>query len=437
MSNVDLIEQLENLGLVAQKSSDDELREHLRSGPKTVYCGFDPTADSLQAGNLVPLLALRRFQLAGHKPILLIGGATGMIGDPGGRTSERQLNPAETVQAFVEKIKPQASRFLDFDCGDKSAILVNNDDWTKSLTVIDYLRNIGKHFSVNAMIQKESVKRRLQDDSVGISYTEFSYTVLQSYDYAVLNEKYNCTVQIGGSDQWGNIVSGIDLVRRLHGNQVYALTFPLVTQADGTKFGKSEGHAVWLDPEKTSPFSFYQFWRNTDDRDVIRFLKTFTFLEAQELKEIEEAHELNPGNRQAHTKLAEEITQLVHGEEGLVAAERITEALFAGKLQSLTEADLRQLALDGLENTQVAAEEVKLLDMLVETGLALTPRGEVTLGQARKLLKSNAVSVNGVKVDDEDYILSNSAAFFNRYFILQKGKKNHHLVELRAKKSVA
>lgn len=432
MSNVDLIEQLESLGLIAQKSSDEELREHLGSGSKTVYCGFDPTAESLQAGNLVPLLALRRFQLAGHRPILLIGGATGMIGDPGGKTSERQLNPVETVEAFVEKIKPQASRFLDFDCGENSAILVNNADWMRSLTVIDYLRDIGKHFSVNAMIQKETVKRRLEDDSSGISYTEFSYTVLQSYDFAVLNEKYNCTLQIGGSDQWGNIVSGVDLVRRLHGNQAYAVTFPLVTKADGTKFGKTEGHSLWLDPKKTSPFTFYQFWKNTDDRDAIRFLKVFTFLDGKELQELEEAHKQNPGRREAHTKLAQEITRLVHGEEGLLAAERITEALFAGQLQRLTKTDLGQLALDGLEHTRVTTEEVKLIDMLVESGLAVTPRGEVTVGQARKLLKSNAVSVNGVKIDDEDYVLDKKSAFFGRYFIIQKGKKNHHLVELNA-----
>jgi tyrosyl-tRNA synthetase len=422
--------QLRDLGLIAQVSNEEALNEHLLSGNRTVYCGFDPTADSLHVGNLVPLLALRRFQLQGHKPILLVGGATGMIGDPGGRTDERELKSADVVEAFVEKIRVQASKFLDFDCGENSAVLVDNMEWTRDLSVIDYLRDIGKHFSVNAMVQKESVRRRLEDESTGISYTEFSYMILQSYDYVVLNRKYNCSIQMGGSDQWGNITSGMDLIRRMEGRQAFAITYPLITKSDGTKFGKSAGDAIWLDSAKTTPFSFYQFWRNSSDEDVMHFLKIFTFLDIAELKRLEDAHQQDPGARSAHISLAAEVTRLVHGEDGLEAAERITEAMFTNSLSSLSEVDLEQLAQDGMSSTRIDAEEAKLLDVLVDSGLAVTPRGEVTAGQARKLIKSNAVSVNGVKVASEDEILTRSEALHGRFHIVQKGKKQHHLVVL-------
>lgn len=433
MGNVDLIKQLENLGLVAQKSSDEDLREHLRTGCRTVYCGFDPTAASLHVGNLVPLLALRRFQLAGHRPILLIGGATGMIGDPKA-TAERELKSQQVVREYAESMTRQAMRFLDFDCGDRSAIVVNNADWTENLTVVDYLRDIGKHFSVNTMIQKETIRRRLEDDSSGISYTEFSYMVLQSYDFVVLNRDYDCTLQMGGSDQWGNITMGIDLVRRIQSRQAYALTYPLMTKADGTKFGKSEAGTIWLDEKKTSPYSFYQFWLNTDDKDVINFLKIFTFLSLDEIRELEANHEQDPGKRAAHISLAVQVTRLVHGDAGLSAAQRITEALFSNRLEELSDKDLQQLALDGLETTSVDVDGVSLMDMLVEAKLAVTPRGEVTSGQARKLLKSNAVSVNGIKISDENFLLEQKSALHGRYHILQKGKKNHHLVIMNCQK---
>jgi len=253
----DLLGKLRALGLIAQVSSEADLVAHLQAESRTVYCGFDPTADSLHIGNLVPLLALRRFQLAGHKPILLVGGATGMIGDPGGRSTERELKSVREVQDFVIKIRQQASAFLDFDCGENSAIVVDNAEWTEKLTVIDFLRDIGKHFSVNAMIQKEAVRRRLEDESQGISYTEFSYMILQSYDFVVLNQRYDCTIQMGGSDQWGNITSGMDLIRRMNGRHAHAITYPLITNADGTKFGKIMGNAVWLDRQKTSPYRFF------------------------------------------------------------------------------------------------------------------------------------------------------------------------------------
>ena len=427
-TEMNLLAQLRALGLIAQVSSEEALDEHLRTGVRVVYCGFDPTADSLHIGNLVPLLALRRFQLAGHKPILLVGGATGMIGDPGGRITERELKPAEEVKAFVVKIRAQAEKFLDFDCGETSAIVVDNAEWTEKLTVIDFLRDIGKHFSVNAMIQREAVRRRLEDESLGISYTEFSYAILQSYDFVVLNRRYGCTIQMGGSDQWGNIVSGIDLIRRMEGAHAHAITYPLITTSDGTKFGKSMGNAVWLDAAKTSPYRFYQFWRNVDDRDVIPWLKIFTFVDLDEINRIEAAHQQDPGARTAHIALAREVTRLVHGEAGVKAAEEISDALFRNALDELSEADLVQLALDGLPVTHVIGDSAPLVQMLVEAGLAVTPRGEVTLGQARKLIGSNAVSVNGQKVADVDAELKRSDALFGRYYVVQKGKKNHHLV---------
>ncbi|MBQ76669.1 MAG: tyrosine--tRNA ligase [Gammaproteobacteria bacterium] len=424
----DFLQQMRDLGLLAQVSNEDAFAEHLASGSRTVYCGFDPTADSLHVGNLVPLLALKRFQLRGHRPILLVGGATGMIGDPGGRVDERELKSADLVAEFVDKIRTQASRFLDFDCGENSAILVDNAEWTKELRVIEFLRDIGKHFSVNAMMQKESVKRRLEDDSQGISYTEFSYMILQSYDFVVLNRRYGCSIQMGGSDQWGNITSGMDLIRRMEGNQAFAITYPLITKADGTKFGKSVGDSVWLDSEKTSPFSFYQFWRNCGDEDVMHFLKIFTFLDQAELDRLQEAHNQDPGARTAHIFLAREVTRLVHGEVGVEAAERITDALFSDRLDKLSQGDLQQLALDGMPATKVETETVGILDILVESGLAVTPRGEVTKGQARKLIKSNAVSVNGEKINSEDTLLGKHNAMHDRYHVIRKGKKQHHLV---------
>lgn len=423
-----LIDNLSELGLIAQTSAEQALAEHLDSGSRTVYCGFDPTANSLHIGNLVPLLALRRFQLAGHRPILLVGGATGMIGDPGGRDSERELQPMDVVAQQTESIQRQAESYLDFDCGANSAIVVNNMEWTGSLSAIDFLRDVGKHFSINAMIQKESVRRRVEDPDQGISYTEFSYMVLQSYDFVVLNQTYDCTIQMGGSDQWGNITAGIDLIRRMSGNQAHAVTYPLVTKSDGTKFGKSSGGAIWLDPSQTSPFSFYQFWLNTNDDDVIRFLKIFTFLEDADVHNLVTVNQENPGGREAHKTLAQEVTRLVHGIEGLEAAERITAALFQNNLSDLDETDFQQLALDGMAATHLT--QPTLMDALVDSGLATTPNGDVTRGQARKLIQGNSVSVNGTKETDIERELSREQAFFGRYFVLQKGKKNHHLIVL-------
>jgi tyrosyl-tRNA synthetase len=429
MGNSGLIARLRELGLVAQVSADDELNEHMETGCRTVYCGFDPTSDSLHVGNLVPLLALRRFQLAGHRPVLLVGGATGMIGDPGGKTEERKLNAADVVAGFVQKIRIQASAFLDFDNKVTGAVVVDNAEWTNNMTVIDFLRDVGKHFSVNAMIQKESVRRRIEDDSSGISYTEFSYMVLQAYDYVVLNKRFDCSLQIGGSDQWGNITAGMDLIRRMEGKQAYAMTFPLITKADGTKFGKSESGTIWLDSSKTSTYSFYQFWFNCADEDVMSYINTFTFFTPEQIKELAQAHVTDPGQRTAQRALAASVTELVHGQDGLATAERISAAVFSNSVSTLSEQDLGQLALDGLPCTRVTGSGGSLVELLVETGLAVTPRGEITLGQARKFIQGNAVSVNGEKVTDLDYHLDSNSAMFGKYHLLQRGKKNHVLVE--------
>ncbi|RLR18498.1 tyrosine--tRNA ligase, partial [Sodalis-like symbiont of Bactericera trigonica] len=322
MASSNLIQQLQERGLIAQVTDERVLAERLAAGPIALYCGFEPTADSLHLGHLVPLLCLKRFQLAGHRPVALVGGATGLIGDPSFKATERKLNTAETVQEWVEKIKRQVSPFLDFDCGDNSAVAANNYDWFGSMNVLTFLRDIGKHFSVNQMINKEAVKQRLNRDDSGISFTEFSYNLLQGYDFACLNKQYGVALQIGGSDQWGNITSGIDLARRLHQNTVYGLTVPLITKADGTKFGKTEGGAVWLDPSKTSPYKFYQFWINTADSDVYRFLKFFTFLDLAAIDALEQEDRASDKTPRAQYVLAEEVTRMVHGEQGLAAAKR-------------------------------------------------------------------------------------------------------------------
>ncbi len=426
--SANLVTDLEARGLINQLAGGDELVAHLSGQARTVYCGFDPTADSLHIGSLVPLLALRRFQLAGHKPIALVGGATGLIGDPSFKTEERKLNTPDVVAGWVERLKDQVSRYVDFDKGAVSAEVVNNYDWMSRLSVLDFLRDTGKHFSVNAMIHKESVKQRLQREGEGISFTEFSYMILQSLDFAELFKRYGCTVQIGGSDQWGNITGGIDLTRRLYRQQVYGLTLPLVTKADGSKFGKTESGTVWLDPSRTSPYAFYQFWVNTADADVYRFLRYFTFLPVAEIAQIEQADSQAQGRKSAQGVLAREVTALVHGSQGLLAAERISHALFSGEIGALTEADLGQLAQDGLPVTVVTEPFRALAELLVTTGMAATPRGEVTLGQARKFIQEGAVHVNGNKVGDVAAELAPANAIYNKYHLLRRGKKHFHLV---------
>jgi tyrosyl-tRNA synthetase len=415
-----IIEDLEGRGLISQMTSGDELRQILTSG-RTLYSGFDPTAESLHIGSLVPLLALRRFQLAGHKPIALVGGATGLIGDPSFKAAERQLNSNDVVEMWVERLKGQVSQFLDFDSGSNAATVVNNLDWVRDFSVLDFLRDVGKHFSVNAMIQKESVKQRIEREGAGISFTEFSYMILQSYDFAELYKRHNCILQIGGSDQWGNITGGIDLTRRIYREQVYGLTLPLVTKSDGQKFGKTESGTVWLDSKKTSPYAFYQFWLNTADSDACKFLKYFTFISPAEIDEIQRSDSEAQGRPEAQGILAKLVTQLVHGDEGLQAAERISGALFSGDLTTLSPTDCEQLQLDGLPCTLVEASEVGIVDLLVRTELAKSNK------MAREFISNGAVSVNGQRIDSSETVLSSSAALYGKYFVLKRGKKLFHL----------
>lgn len=419
-TSIDIIEDLESRGLVSQMTSGDELKSVLRQST-TLYSGFDPTAESLHIGNLVPLLALRRFQQAGHRPIALVGGATGLIGDPSFKAAERQLNSNEIVERWVGRIKGQLEQFLDFDAGSNAALLVNNLDWTKDVGVLDFLRDVGKHFSVNAMIQKDSVKQRIEREGEGISFTEFTYMILQSYDYAQLYKRHGCSLQIGGSDQWGNITGGIDLTRRMHRAQVYGLTIPLVTKADGQKFGKTETGTVWLDSKKTSPYAFYQFWLNAADADAYSFLRFFTFLSPSVIREIEEADRSAQGKPEAQGILAKEVTRLVHGDEGLLAAERISAALFSGELGQLSLADCEQLRLDGLPSTALDPLPKGIVEALVETGLATSNK------MAREFIANNAVSVNGQRVESSEMLLSTELALFGKYFVLKRGKKLFHL----------
>lgn len=419
-----LIEELNERELIAQVSDMEALRQHLETGSRTLYCGFDPTADSLHIGNLVPLLTLRRFQLGGHRPILLLGGATGLIGDPSGRSDERNLNSGEVVAGWVERIRRQVEGFVDFS-GGNGAVIVNNLDWTADLPVIAFLRDVGKHFSVNTMIQRESVKSRLDRDEAGISYTEFSYMLLQAMDYLELAERYGCSLQIGGSDQWGNIVSGMDLVRRKLKKEAFALTLPLVTKANGTKFGKTAAGAVWIDPDRTSPYSFYQFWLNTADADVVRFLQVFTFLPLERIAQLAEAAREAPERREAQQALAEEVTSLVHGDSSLESARRISRCLFQGDIRGLTEADLNQLQQDGIQCTVTREERPGLLAVLADAGLA------PSRSAARKLLQGGGVSVNGVVQEHPEAELDWGQALFGRYFLVRRGKKNWHLLARR------
>ncbi|CRL58893.1 MULTISPECIES: tyrosine--tRNA ligase [Proteus] len=421
MSSKNLITQLQERGLIAQVTDEAALVERLEQGPIALYCGFDPTADSLHLGHLVPLLCLKRFQLAGHKPVALVGGATGLIGDPSFKATERKLNTQDTVHEWVEKIRKQVSPFLDFDSGENSAELANNYDWFGQMDVLTFLRDIGKHFSVNQMINKEAVKQRLNRDDVGISFTEFAYNLLQAYDFASLNTHLGVELQIGGSDQWGNITSGIDLTRRFNQKQVFGMTVPLITKSDGTKFGKTEGGAVWLDPKKTSPYKFYQFWINTADADVYRFLKFFTFMSIEEINALEEEDKNSGQAPRAQRVLAELVTGLVHGEDGLIAAKRITESLFSGAIADLTQADLEQLAQDGMPTIELEKGS-DLQQALVNAELV------PSRGQARTMIGSNAVSINGEKQDNPEYIFEEKDFLFGHYSILRRGKKHYCLV---------
>ena len=415
-----IIQDLQSRGLIAQTTDAEALDALLNEQKIALYCGFDPTADSLHIGHLLPVLALRRFQLAGHTPVALVGGATGMIGDPSFKAAERSLNTLDTVQQWVHSIRGQLAPFLSFE-GDNAAIMANNYDWFGGMGCLDFLRDIGKHFSVNAMLAKESVKQRIERDDVGISFTEFAYALLQGYDFAELNKRHGVMLQIGGSDQWGNITWGIDATRRLNQQSVFGLTLPLVTKSDGTKFGKTEGGAVWLNAKKTSPYQFYQFWLKVADADVYKFLKYFTFLSVEEIDAIEAADQASGTKPEAQRILAEEMTRLIHGEAALEAAQRISASLFAEDQSNLTETDFEQLALDGLPAFEVSGE-LNIVQALVQSGLAKSNN------EARGFVSQGAAVVNGAKVGSDAYVLADADKRFGKYTIVRRGKRNHALL---------
>ena len=419
-----LIADLEWRGLIAQSTDLKALLQQLDSGPTSFYIGYDPTAPSLHVGNLVVLLVMRRFQLAGHKPLPLVGGATGLVGDPSGRNEERTLNDTAIVEQWVDRIKNQLSKFLNFESGSNAAVMTNNLDWTAPISALSFLRDVGKHFSVNQMLSKDSVSSRLE--AGGISYTEFSYQVLQAFDYLELYRRHNCRLQIGGSDQWGNIVAGLDLIRKVEGGAAHCLTIPLMTKSDGTKFGKTAGGSIWLDPEMTSPYAFYQFWLNSDDADIPKYLKVFSFKSREEIEELIAAHESNPGARTAHRALAEELTTLVHGAEQCEGAQRAAKALFGqGDLHELDEKTLES-ALSQLPRTTVNKGDAfpTWVDLLAATGVVESKSA------ARRIVKEGGAYLNNEKVLTEDAMPSVNNLLFGRFLLLRKGKRDLAAVEL-------
>ncbi|MGD1031850.1 MAG: tyrosine--tRNA ligase [Opitutaceae bacterium] len=417
-----LLEDLRWRGLIADCTDLDALGRRLASGPITLYCGFDPTGDSLHAGNLVGQLTLRRFQLAGHHPLPLAGGATGMVGDPSGKSSERNLLSREQLEHNVACIKRQLSRLLDFETRVNPARLVDNAEWTTPLGYLDFLRDVGKHFSVNVMISKESIRARMEG-AEGISYTEFSYMLLQAYDFYHLRKAFGCELQIGGSDQWGNITAGTDLIRKKLGGPAWGLTFPLITRADGTKFGKTESGAVWLDPAKTSPYRFYQFFVNTEDSMVIGYLKKFTLLSAVEIAGLEARHQSDPGAREAHKALAREVTGLVHGQSACSDAIRASEIMFGGGLDGITEALFRdvvgEIPTKDLPRGRLEGAGTPLAELLVLSGLSPSK------GQARKDIEGGGIYLNNQRVSEVARAVALNDLLFGKYLLLRKGKRTY------------
>jgi tyrosyl-tRNA synthetase len=429
MATENIYEELQWRGLVNDCTDAAELQKRAMSGPLTLYCGFDPTADSLHLGNLVPLLVLRRFQLLGHHPIALAGGATGSIGDPSGKSAERVLLTRDVIQNNIANVKEQLRRWLDFDTQTNPARVADNADWTTGVSYLDFLRDIGKHFSVNMMVAKESVRARMEDREVGISYTEFSYMLLQAFDFYHLCREHGCELQVGGSDQWGNITAGIELCRKKLGRTVYGLTQPLITKADGSKFGKTEQGTVWLDPRRTSVYRFYQFWINSDDRDVVRYLRLFTFLSRAEIEALEQQHLDNPGARAAHRVLAKIMTDLVHGENATREAIGASEVLFGGGLEGLAESTFNELVPEipskTLESARLQGAGMPLVELLVHSGLSPSK------GQARKDVEGGGINVNNIRETNPQHHLTAPDCLYGRYLLLRKGKKNYVLVEVR------
>ena len=413
-----LIEDLKWRGLIYQQTDEQGIEDLLNKEQVTLYCGADPTADSLHIGHLLPFLTLRRFQEHGHRPIVLIGGGTGMIGDPSGKSEERVLQTEEQVEINVKGLSEQMHKLFEFGT-DKGAVLVNNKDWLGQISLISFLRDYGKHVGVNYMLGKDSIQTRLE---YGISYTEFTYTILQAIDFGHLNRELNCKVQVGGSDQWGNITSGIELMRRMYGQtETFGLTIPLVTKSDGKKFGKSESGAVWLDAEKTSPYEFYQFWINQSDEDVIKFLKYFTFLSKDEINRLEESKEEAPHLREAQKALAENVTQFVHGEEALNDAIRISKALFSGDLKSLSAKELKEGYKD-VPQVTLSIDTTNIIEALIETGISTSKR------QAREDVNNGAIYINGERQQSVDYELSNVDRIEGEFTIIRRGKKKYFMV---------
>ena len=421
----DIFEDLKWRGLIHQTTADDFLPGWLSSGSRTLYAGFDPTADSLHVGSLLPLMMLRRFQKAGHRPIAIAGGATGMIGDPSGKSAERNLQTPEQLAANLAGIELQMRHVLDFECGDNSALLVNNNDWMSKFSYVEFLRDVGKNFPVNVMLAKDSVKSRLTSDA-GLSYTEFSYMLLQAYDFVHLNREHGCELQIGGSDQWGNVTAGIDLGRRMLGAQLYGVTCPLLTKADGSKMGKTESGAIWLSASRTSPYQFFQYWRNIADEDTGKCLRFLTELSRDEITVLDKSREEEPAKRESQIRLAEELTQLIHGEEGLAAAKKATEIFFGAEIEDLTDAELGQIFSD-VPNSEIAATELEgeglgLIDALVKSSLMKSN------GDARRAIKQGGIYTNNRRVEEMNYRLTRNDLASETVIVLRSGKKKYALL---------
>ncbi|VTY28780.1 tyrosine--tRNA ligase [Streptococcus anginosus] len=414
-----IFDELKERGLVFQTTDEDALRKALAEGHVSFYSGYDPTADSLHLGHLVPILVMKHLQLAGHKPYALVGGATGLIGDPSFKDTERSLQTKDTVEGWVRSIQAQVSRFLDFENGDNKAEMVNNYDWFSDISFIDFLRDVGKYFTVNYMMSKESVKKRIE---TGISYTEFAYQIMQGYDFFELNRQYGVTLQIGGSDQWGNMTAGTELLRRKADKTAHVITVPLITDATGKKFGKSEGNAVWLNADKTSPYEMYQFWMNVMDADAVRFLKIFTLLPLDEIEEIGKQFETAPHERLAQKILAREVVTFVHGEKAYKEALNITEQLFAGNIKNLSVKELKQ-GLRGVPNYQVKADDnLNIVELLVTAGVVNSKR------QAREDVQNGAIYVNGERIQDLDYRLTDADKLENELTVIRRGKKKYFVL---------
>ena len=414
-----IFDELKERGLIFQTTDEEALRQELEEGQVSYYTGYDPTSDSLHLGHLVAILTSRRLQLAGHKPYALVGGATGLIGDPSFKDAERSLQTKETVEGWVKSIQGQLAGLLDFENGQNKAEMVNNYDWFSDISFIDFLRDVGKYFTVNYMMSKESVKKRIE---TGISYTEFAYQIMQGYDFFILNQKHGVTLQIGGSDQWGNMTAGTELLRRKADKTGHVITVPLITDASGKKFGKSEGNAVWLNADKTSPYEMYQFWMNVMDDDAVRFLKIFTFLSLDEIEGIRKQFEAAPHERLAQKILAREVVTLVHGEKAYQEALNITEQLFAGNIKNLSVKELKQ-GLRGVPNYQVQAEDnLNIVDLLVTAGVVNSKR------QAREDVQNGAIYVNGDRIQDLDYTLSDADKLENELTVIRRGKKKYFVL---------